>query len=89
MNGKITKWGNSLWIRIPKQIAEESKLKAGDKIEITAVDSKIVIIPQKPKYTLEKLLEGMSEEHLHSEIDWGQPEGKEIWWVLMFQNEEI
>ncbi len=32
----------------------------------------------KPKYTLEELLEGVNEENLHSETDFGKPVGKEI-----------
>jgi len=34
--------------------------------------------PKKPKYTLEELLEDMREEHLHGEIDFGPPVGKEV-----------
>lgn len=79
MNQKICRWGNSLGIRIPKQIVEQSQLAEGDEIEIVTEGNKIVITSRKPKYTLEQLLEGMSEEHLHSEVDWGQPEGREIW----------
>ncbi len=79
MNIKIAKWGNSLGVRIPKSIAEESGLSDGDEIEIATEDNRIIITPQKPRYTLEQLLEGMGEEHLHSEIDWGKPVGKEQW----------
>lgn len=31
------------------------------------------------KYTLEELLEGMTAENLHPEIDWGPPVGREFW----------
>ena len=79
MNIKIAKWGNSLGIRIPKSIAEDNNLSDGDELEIATEDNRIVITPQKPKYTLEQLLEGMGEEHLHSEIDWGEPVGREQW----------
>ena len=79
MKIKIAKWGNSLGIRIPKSIADESCLSEGDEIKIACQGDRIVITPQKPKYTLEQLLEGMSEEHLHSEIDWGKPVGREYW----------
>ena len=79
MNVKVAKWGNSLGIRIPKQIADDVQLTEGDEIEITAAGSQIVIKPLKPKYTLDWLLEGMSEENLHDEVDWGKPVGKEKW----------
>lgn len=32
-----------------------------------------------PKYTLEELLEGVTDENLHGEIDWGSSVGKEVW----------
>ena len=34
MNSKVSRWGNSLGIRIPKQLAEAVKLQEGEEIEI-------------------------------------------------------
>lgn len=79
MNSKLTRWGNSLGIRIPKQIAEQARLSEGDEIEISQEGNKIILTSRKKSYSLDELLEGMTEEHLHSEVDWGKPEGKEQW----------
>jgi antitoxin MazE len=79
MTTKIVRWGNSLGIRIPKQIAEQAQLKEGDEIELSREGNQLIITPQKKKYTLEELLDGMTKEHLHSEVDWGDPVGKEQW----------
>lgn len=79
MTNKIVKWGNSLAVRIPKQIAQEAALEAGDEISIATSDTQIIITPQKKKYTLEELLEGMEQVNLHDEADWGKTEGQEIW----------
>lgn len=79
MSIKIARWGNSLGIRIPKQIAEQVKLEEGDEIEITKEGNRLILTPQKKKYTLEELLDGMNEEHLHSEVDWGEAMGREQW----------
>ncbi|AFZ37004.1 transcriptional regulator/antitoxin, MazE [Stanieria cyanosphaera PCC 7437] len=77
---KIAKWGNSLGIRIPKHLAEQVQLQEGDEIEISTAEDKLIVTPLKrKKYTLEQLLEGMGEENLHSEIDWGEATGKEQW----------
>jgi antitoxin MazE len=76
----VSKWGNSLGIRIPKSIAEQVALQEGDEISLLVEGNKIIISPaKKSKYTLEELLEGMSDENLHSEIDWGTPQGNETW----------
>ena len=79
MNGKVSRWGNSLGIRIPKQLAEEVRLQEGDEIEIYREENRLILAPQKKQYTLEQLLDGMGEEHLHSEVDWGEPVGQEQW----------
>jgi len=33
----------------------------------------------KPRYNLEELLKGISEDNLHKEVDTGIPQGNEIW----------
>ena len=79
MNGKVSRWGNSLGIRIPKHLAQALQLQEGDEIEISQEDNKLILTPKKKQYTLDQLLDGMGEEHLHSEVDWGEPMGKEQW----------
>jgi antitoxin MazE len=77
----ISKWGNSLALRIPKAIAEELQLNEGSPISIETTEGKILITPkkQRKKYTLEELLEGMTEDKFHPEIDTGLPVGGEEW----------
>lgn len=75
----VTKWGNSLAIRIPKNIAEQVNLKPGASIAIVIIDNNIVITPKRQQYSLEELLEGASPEDFDGEYDWGEPVGEEIW----------
>jgi len=81
MKSKIQKWGNSLAIRIPKSFAVQTEIKQDSIIDLSVIDGKIIVEPekQKPKYTLEELLDGVTEENLHGEIDFGKPVGKELW----------
>ncbi len=80
MLAKIQKWGNSLALRIPKVYADEAGLGNNSPVEIQVVNGEIRIIPvHKPYYELDDLLEGMTDDNLHSEVDWGKPEGKEAW----------
>ena len=77
---KIAQWGNSLGIRIPKHIVEKAQLVEGMDIEISNEGNKLILTPRRTqKSTLEELLEGMTEENLHSEVDWGEPMGREQW----------
>lgn len=39
---KVTKWGNSLGIRIPTDIARQFRIKAHDRIKVTYTDNQII-----------------------------------------------
>jgi antitoxin MazE len=44
---RVSKWGNSLAIRIPKDVAEALGLKEGDEIEVSAAEPRGVGISRK------------------------------------------
>lgn len=73
----VTRWGNSLAIRLPKNIAAELKLEKDSPLDLTVEDGRIVLTPSKPKYDLKTLLAGIKPSNLHSETDWGESVGKE------------
>ncbi|OKH28455.1 AbrB/MazE/SpoVT family DNA-binding domain-containing protein [Chroogloeocystis siderophila] len=75
----VTKWGNSLGIRIPSAIAKQIHIEEGTTVTFTVVDGGVMIQPQRKKYTLEELLEGMTPDNFHSETDAGTPVGNEVW----------
>jgi antitoxin MazE len=41
---QVSKWGNSLAIRIPASVAEALKLKEGDDIEVVVADTRMFAI---------------------------------------------
>ena len=48
MNIQISKWGNSLALRIPAAFIKEIQLKDGDKVEATlSKDGSLIIRPEK------------------------------------------
>ncbi len=75
----VQKWGNSLAVRIPSQIANQAHLKDGSEVDLTEESGTIMLDPVEKAPTLAELLEGMGPEHLHGEIDFGPPRGKEAW----------
>ena len=80
MQTKIKKWGNSLALRIPKSFALNANLRQNELVDISIDKEKIIITPIREKeYSLDELLEGVSEDNLHGEFDTGVPVGKEIW----------
>lgn len=83
MQGHISRWGNSLGIRIPKDIAIRVGLVDGVRVEIEERAGEVVISRAKPKlrYSLDELLIGVTPEEAHAttaEIDWGADVGREI-----------
>jgi antitoxin MazE len=45
---QVSKWGNSLAIRLPAVVVEALELKAGDEIEIHVADARHLAIARKP-----------------------------------------
>ncbi len=80
MASTIAKWGNSLAIRIPQNLAKELQISEGEEIEISAINGTLVVKPRRRKgYTLDELLEGITPENLHAVVDFGEPVGNEVW----------
>lgn len=77
MKTNVTKWGNSLAIRIPAPFAGQIGVTQGDDVEINLQDQMLVIKKSQP--TLDQLLIKVTDENVHKEVDWGEPQGKEIW----------
>lgn len=79
MNAHFSKWGNSLAVRIPSGLAKELDVFAGKAADIQVRDGSLVVTPvERPVYTLDELLEGMTAENLHDEISTGRPVGNEF-----------
>lgn len=77
MQTYVTKWGNSLGIRIPASMAEEVQIENGTPVEIEVRDE--VILIRRKKYSLEQLLAQITPENLHQEVSSGGPVGNEAW----------
>jgi antitoxin MazE len=75
----LAKWGNSVALRIPKNIAEEAGLREGDRVELSVENGAIAVRPARPAYTLEELVGRITPRNRHAETDWGGPAGNESW----------
>ncbi len=79
MKTTIQKWGNSLAIRIPKNISKDTRVSEGSNIDIIVDNGKIIISPSPREYSLKELLKNVTSENIHSEISTGDYVGGEIW----------
>jgi antitoxin MazE len=78
MKARIARWGNSLGVRIPSDIAGRVGLTDGDTVEIEAKGDRVVISPTRRRYKLEELLDGMTPKEVRKAFDWGPERGREI-----------
>ena len=76
---QMVRWGNSLAVRIPKNVADEARLAEGDRLIIQVESPGKVAIKAIERPTLDQLLERITNENLHKEINWGKPVGDEAW----------
>ena len=76
---QISKWGNSLGLRLPKSVAREAHVDEGDTVDVSVRNGAIVIRPSRPTYSLERLVARITPHNRHDEADWGAPAGHEAW----------
>mgnify|MGYP001293426858 CR=1 FL=1 len=91
----IKRWGNSLALRIPKDLADDLEVSSGTRVEFGQVKTRRVkghegskvrevvlrIGPdrKRPKVTLARLMAQYKPEHRHGEWDLGKAMGNEVW----------
>ncbi|QQR54445.1 AbrB/MazE/SpoVT family DNA-binding domain-containing protein [Candidatus Peregrinibacteria bacterium] len=77
MKTKVSKWGNSLGLRIPKVFAAAIPVKAGTVIQMQLVGKKIILSP--PEETLKEMVAQITPENRHDLLLEFDTVGKEIW----------
>lgn len=78
MQVRVTKWGNSLGLRVPKEVATKVGLSEGSRVEMTAKGSTITISVERPVYVLAELLEDMTPDNIRDAWEWGPDVGREV-----------
>ena len=80
MKTRVTKWGNSLAVRIPVDAAQMAELKNGQQVELVVTGpGEIAVRAVRRKLTLKELVASMDLKNRHEETDWGKRVGKESW----------
>jgi len=81
METTIQKWGNSLAVRLPKELTKKLKLSEGSSVLVTEDNKHRIVIKHtlKKRVSLAALVAKINRNNVHGEADWGIPQGKEIW----------
>lgn len=76
----IRKWGNSAAVRLPGSALAAAGIAIDDAVNVREEGGRIVIERAQPEaVTLEWLIAGITPENLHGEVDFGPPQGRELW----------
>jgi antitoxin MazE len=83
MKVKISKWGNSLGVRLPKAAAEAAGLAEGSEVDVVVEGRELRLRPPVPftPYRLADLVAEMKRlgpENEPPTVDWGPDRGSEI-----------
>jgi len=77
----VGRWGKSLAIRLPGEVAKAAGISEGERVEIEARDGDVVIRPVAPRFTLQELFRGKSPREWRAAyagvFDWGPDAGRE------------
>jgi antitoxin MazE len=74
----VAKRGGELILQIPERVAKALHLEEGTEVELARLGRSLLVTPGTVP-TLEDLLEQVTEDNLHGEIETGPPVGREIW----------
>jgi len=79
MIAKTAQWGNSIGVRLPKDLAKKAGIGVDSTVEIEEADDGIIIKSVgKKEYSLRELVSRITTQNRHGEIDFGRPAGKEL-----------
>lgn len=69
MRARVSRWGNSLAIRLPKAVAASLRVREGEPVDLVIEGETLLIRPGRPRYTLEELVAAMRPENEPEVLD--------------------
>ena len=82
MERRVHKWGNSLAVPIPADIARETRVRDGTAVDVGLEDGVIVIRRlgrDAGRRDLASLVARITDDNRHGETDVGRSAGRETW----------
>ena len=76
MQARVSKWGNSLAIRLPQAAIKSLRVHEGEQVELTIKDDRLEIRAARPRYRLDDLIREITPENQPEATDF-PPVGEE------------
>ncbi|PKU26526.1 AbrB/MazE/SpoVT family DNA-binding domain-containing protein [Telmatospirillum siberiense] len=77
MRTQIARWGNSLAVRLSRQVAADAGLGEGTAVDVDIIDGVVRVTPARPIYSLAELLAGVKPDNIPESFD-DRPVGREL-----------
>ena len=74
---RLSKWGNSLGLRLPKSLAQQIGVVAGQTVSVTGEGDRLIVRASPARWTLEDMLVGMTPKAMSEAFEWGRDQGRE------------
>jgi antitoxin MazE len=78
MTVRVQRWGNSLGVRVPKEIARRAAIHEGAELEVLLKAGKVILQPLKVP-SLKQLLAEAVPKNQPALVEWGAKVGREAW----------
>jgi antitoxin MazE len=80
MKARVSKWGNSLAIRLPKAAVASLQVREGEPVDLVIEGDTLLIRAKRPHYSLEELVAAMRPEDHPAILDdvMSAPMGDEV-----------
>lgn len=69
MQVRVSRWGNSLAIRLPKAAVASLEVREGEPIDLAIEGNRVVLRAPRPRYTLDELVAAMCPENEPEALD--------------------
>ncbi len=82
MRRTVQRWGNSLAVRLPADVAEACDLTEGTELDVRHEAGAIVLVRERQdreKYTLRQLVARITKRNRPERVQFGRRMGREIW----------
>jgi antitoxin MazE len=76
MQARVSKWGNSLAIRLPQAAVKSLRVQEGEQVELSIKDDRLEIRAARPRYRLDDLIRDITPDNQPEPMDF-PPVGEE------------
>lgn len=77
MRTQVSKWGNSLAIRLPRAVVRSLHIHEGEQVDLVLRDDRLEVRPARPRYRLQDLVDQITPDNQPEALDVA-PVGEEL-----------